>query len=130
MVLTRGRAWSDVLAAGASRRPRGGLSVSASCRLTKEDTLSRSCRLAVCLVVAVTALSAIANAALAADPSPPFNQCPAIGADTSCETLIYIRPDGTLVVLTDPSQPPYDNIEDTLIGVQNDSNATVTRITL
>lgn len=53
--------------------------------------------------------------------TPPFTQCPPVGADTSCETLIVVTDAGTTIV-TDPSQGPYDQIEDTLIGVQNDSS--------
>ena len=55
--------------------------------------------------------------------SPPFNQCPPVGADTSCAVLIVITDSG-VSVFQDPSQGPYDNIEDTLIGVQNNSSHT------
>lgn len=65
----------------------------------------------------------------AATPTPPFNQCPAIGADTSCGLLLVINPDGT-VTAVDGGQPPYDNIEDTLIGVQNNSAVSVPSLTL
>jgi hypothetical protein len=71
-------------------------------------------------------------------PGPPpvhssaamFTQCPPIGFDTGCGILIVVNPDGTVSVQTDPSQPPYDNMEDTLIGVQNNSQAVVTSLTL
>jgi|SRR5579863_2115458 len=56
----------------------------------------------------------------------PFTQCPAVGADTSCAILIRINADGSVTTLTDPSQGPFDGIEDTLIGVQN--NTTLTSI--
>jgi hypothetical protein len=62
--------------------------------------------------------------------SPPFHQCPPVGADTSCAILIEIDSFGSLRVFTDPSQGPYDRIEDTLIGVQNDSSHTVTAFPL
>jgi hypothetical protein len=65
----------------------------------------------------------ISGTAAAAAPSPPFAQCPPIGADTSCAILIYIDDTGAQI-LTDPSQGPYDNIEDTLIGVLNDTTGT------
>jgi hypothetical protein len=51
---------------------------------------------------------------------PPFTQCPPVGADTSCAILIVVTDSG-ISVYTDPSQGPYDQIEDTLIGVQNNS---------
>ncbi len=68
-----------------------------------------------------------APAALAAPPSPPFNQCPAIAGDTSCALLIYIDNTGG-VVLQDNTQGPYDYVEDTLIGVQNNSTVTINSI--
>ncbi|GHG56771.1 hypothetical protein GCM10012320_29420 [Sinomonas cellulolyticus] len=69
---------------------------------------------------------AVAPAASAANPAPPFGQCPSIGASPSCAILIVINPDGSPTVLTDPSVGPYDSIEDTLIGVQNNSGQTIT----
>jgi hypothetical protein len=65
----------------------------------------------------------LTGTALAAAPSPPFNECPAIGADTSCAILIYIDDNGAQI-LTDPSQGVYDGNEDTLIGVLNDTTST------
>jgi hypothetical protein len=59
-----------------------------------------------------------------------FAQCPAIGFDTGCGILIVVNPDGTVSVLTDPSQPPFENVEDTLVGVQNNAQAVVTSLTL
>ncbi|HEY6317974.1 MAG TPA: hypothetical protein VI462_08830 [Acidimicrobiia bacterium] len=43
---------------------------------------------------------------------------------------MVINPDGTVTVLTDPSQGPFDGAEDTLIGVQNNASFTVTHLTL
>ncbi|HEV2378139.1 MAG TPA: hypothetical protein VGS19_38990 [Streptosporangiaceae bacterium] len=64
--------------------------------------------------------------------SPPFNECPAVGSDTSCGVLFIINPDGSVTVLTDPSQGPFDTppVEDTLIGVLNNSNFPVTSLQL
>lgn len=61
---------------------------------------------------------------------PMFTQCPAIGADTGCAILLTINPDGTVTVQTDPSQTPYDGVEDTLVGVQNNSSFPVTTLHL
>ena len=63
-------------------------------------------------------------------PSPPFNQCPAVGEDTGCALLIYVTPSGQAGVAGDPTQAPFDGIEDTLIGVQNDSSAPLSSIPL
>jgi hypothetical protein len=43
--------------------------------------------------------------------------------------VIYITDTGTSV-LTDPSQPPYDGSDDTLVGVVNDSSGTVGSVSL
>ncbi len=73
---------------------------------------------------------AFASTASASPPTPPFTQCPALGFDTSCAILIVVEPNGSLVSYSDPSQGPFDGIEDTLIGVQNNSSATVSSIPL
>jgi len=61
--------------------------------------------------------------------SPPFTQCPAVGADTSCAILIVVT-DKAINVYTDTSQGPFDGIEDTLIGVQNNSSGTLLSLPL
>jgi GDSL-like Lipase/Acylhydrolase family len=77
-------------------------------------------------LLAICALATVlAGPGNAAAPPPPFTQCPAVGADTSCALLIYIDASGTPSVLGDPAQGPYDEIEDTLIGVQNDSSFSI-----
>jgi uncharacterized repeat protein (TIGR01451 family) len=43
---------------------------------------------------------------------------------------LVINPDGSVNVYDDPTQPPYDGSEDALIGVVNNSSATVTHLTL
>jgi hypothetical protein len=55
-----------------------------------------------------------------------ITQCPAIGGDTGCGILITINADGSVTVTTAsaPTQPPYDGVEDTLIGVQNTTTLT------
>jgi hypothetical protein len=73
---------------------------------------------------------AFAGTAAASTPTPPFTQCPALGFDTSCAILIVVEPNGSLVSYTDPSQGPFDGIEDTLIGVQNESSSSVSSIAL
>ena len=67
--------------------------------------------------------------AAASTPTPPFTECPAIGADSSCGLLIEITDSGA-VVYGDPSQGPYDGVEDTLIGVVNDSSKTMGALAL
>src|SRR5947209_17447917 len=46
--------------------------------------------------------------------------CPPVGADTDCGTIITISNAGVSVSST--GQGPYDGIEDTLVGVVNNSN--------
>src|SRR5438552_9145750 len=68
--------------------------------------------------------------ALAAGPNPPFNQCPAIGADLSCGVLVVIDKKGRITGYYDPKQGPYDGGDDTLVGIVNNSLNTVRRIEL
>jgi hypothetical protein len=64
-------------------------------------------------------------------PPPLFTQCPAVGLNTGCRLLIVINPDGSVVILVDPDQSTtYDGSEDTLIGVQNNSNSFVQSLDL
>lgn len=97
----------------------------------KAGGLSKKGRLA-SLVVGVMSASAIGLIAPltvgAANPTPPFNQCPAIGQDQSCGLLIVVNSNGSTSVFGDPSQPPFDGIEDTLVGVLNNSTQTVSII--
>ncbi|HKK13880.1 MAG TPA: PEP-CTERM sorting domain-containing protein [Gammaproteobacteria bacterium] len=77
-------------------------------------------------------LAAVGVAGLVTMPpaqAVPFNQCPSIGSSASCSVLIQW--DGTnFSALTDPSIPPYENIEDTLVGVQNNSDQTLASVDL
>jgi hypothetical protein len=59
--------------------------------------------------------------------TPQFPQCPQVGADVGCQFLIDITPGGT-TVLQDATQGPYENAEDALIGVKNDSSSPISSI--
>lgn len=94
------------------------------------------------LMVAALALSIPLSGFLAAAPAAagtggtsetaPFNECPAVGSDTSCGVLFIIEADGSVTVLTDPTQGPFDTppVEDTLIGVLNKSAFPVSSLQL
>ena len=73
---------------------------------------------------------AAAGAGASTLPVAPFNECPAIGLDTSCAILLVVNADTTVTVLADATQPAYENSEDTLVGVLNQSNNTVFSIPL
>src|ERR1017187_583690 len=91
-------------------------------------SLRRMCLIGLCLL-AMLALGSVASSSASA-ATPPFGQCPPVGADTSCGTLIVINADGSLSAFNDATQGPYDNIEDTLIGVVNNSSTSVSSLTL
>jgi hypothetical protein len=59
-----------------------------------------------------------------------FTQCPPVGADDGCGSLITVNPDGTGSVASDPAQPAYEQSEDTLVGLQNNSPGTVSSVNL
>lgn len=68
-------------------------------------------------------------AAAGGPPSAPFNECPAVGYDTSCGLLIVVDDNGA-TVYGDPTQGPFDGVEDTLIGVRNSSSHTLGHLNL
>jgi hypothetical protein len=89
--------------------------------------------LLVAVAAAVGGASSAPRAAIAIPPpppTPPFTQCPPVGYDTGCAVLIILGPGGTKTTLTDPAQGPFDGVEDTLIGIQNNSGSTVSSFTL
>lgn len=105
----------------ATRMPLGDTMASTSrfCVPTATFPLTRSALFAL-FIIAVSCR--LANA-----------QCPAFGADTTCGVVITITntSSGTLqasVTLT--GQGPYDSIEDTLVGVINNSNTPITALGL
>jgi len=75
-----------------------------------------------------------AGAAWAANTTP----CPAVGSDTNgCEFIIYVTAVNSsgaatqfTVVLNAPDQGPYDGVEDTLVGIVNNSGSVLKSITL
>src|SRR5690349_21321595 len=81
-------------------------------------------------VVVAGLVAVMAAPASAATPVPPFTQCPPIGADTTgCGLLLTINPDGTVTV-TGSGEGPYDGIDDTLVGVQNNSSVPIPKLSL
>jgi hypothetical protein len=66
--------------------------------------------------------------------------CPPIGADTTCGVVLTVidigtgktpcPPGGCVVLSTNTGQPPYDDIEDTLIGVVNSSQVPISSMVL
>jgi hypothetical protein len=59
-----------------------------------------------------------------------FTICPPVGKDTSCGVLVEIGDNGKLTGYFDPTQGPYEDDEDTLVGVINKSSARVDSIQL
>ncbi len=64
-----------------------------------------------------------------AAPQPPFSQCPAVGADTSCGILVQVTSSGTNIY-SDAHQGPYDGADDTLVGVVNATGKTIQSLAL
>ncbi len=81
-------------------------------------------------VLLVGSISQTSRASLTNNTTPPFLQAPPVGADTSAGFLLVIEPGGSLRFKSDPTQPPYDNIEDTLVAVQNNSTKKISAIPL
>src|SRR4051794_417024 len=82
------------------------------------------------LSAATIVIGAAAPAFATTTPTPPFTQCPAIGADTTgCGLLLTINADGTITV-AESGEGPYDGIDDTLVGVQNNSAVAIPKLSL
>ena len=62
-------------------------------------------------------------------PPPKFTQCPAVRLDSGCALLINVTDAGASIA-QDTTQPPYEDDEDALIGVQNDSSGPISSIPL
>lgn len=75
-------------------------------------------RLIKVFLISVASLTGLG--AMQAAQAVPFNQCPAVGSNSAC--AILIEWDGSNFTATvDGSQGPYDGVEDTLVGIQNNS---------
>lgn len=85
---------------------------------------------ALMMLITAMAMLVFASSASASPPTPPFTQCPPVGLDTSCGTLIVVNAGGSLESFNDPTQGPFDGVEDTMIGVQNNSSSPVSSIAL
>jgi hypothetical protein len=97
----------------------------------KRPSVSKHGRKVVSLIAGVAIGSlAFASSASASPPTPPFNQCPALGFDTSCQILLVVNAHGGLESYNDPNQGSYEGKEDFLVGVQNNSASTVGSLTL
>ncbi len=66
----------------------------------------------------------------AATGTPLYPECPAAGPDSGCGVLITVNANGSTTVATDPSQPALDGGSGVLVGVVNDSNTTVSGISV
>jgi hypothetical protein len=83
-------------------------------------------------VVRTVAAGLVAAGLLAATPSGAsalFTQCPPVGVDAGCQYLITLT-DRTTSVQRDPTQGPYEQSEDSLIGVQNNSSKSIAALTV
>jgi hypothetical protein len=81
--------------------------------------------------VAVAMLGIMTGTAAASSPvTPPFTECPAIGAAPGCEILLVVNANDTISVLGDSKVGPYDGSDDTLIGILNNSSGPVPAITV
>lgn len=109
-------------------------SITISNCLNKNGTRAKSrgfCRNAILLAAfAMSLLGLVNQAACAGNTTPPFHQAPPVGADTSAGFLFVIEANGSLRVKSDPTQGPYDNIEDTLCAVQNNSTKSIKSLPL
>jgi hypothetical protein len=67
------------------------------------------------------------SSANVAKAPPLFTQCPPVFANNGCQYLIVLSDTGTTVQF-DPNQGPYEQADDSLIGVQNNSSQPVSAL--
>jgi len=60
----------------------------------------------------------------------PFNECPAIGNDSGCAFLIILNSAGPAQIVANPSVGPFDGHNDSLVGIVNNSGATVDSVSV
>jgi hypothetical protein len=61
----------------------------------------------------------------------PFNECPGVGSDSGCQFLIILNPGGgPASIVSNPNIGPFDGDDDTLVGIFNNSGATVSTVGL
>jgi hypothetical protein len=60
----------------------------------------------------------------------PFEQCPAIGLDSTCEYLIDVKSKTEIKIKQDNTQTFYDGGDDVTVGIQNDSASPISSIHL
>jgi hypothetical protein len=84
------------------------------------------------LIRMVAVLAAVSGVWLfaAGTASAALTQCPVLGYDTGCAILFTVNANGSVTTSTDPTQGPYEGVEDSLIGIQNNSTGNVTSLTL
>lgn len=84
---------------------------------------------AVVLTAAVLGVGAFAASSASA---AMFQQCPPVGNNQGCSQLIVVNHNGSVVVQVDPAAPAsgYDGVEDTLVGLQNNSSRSISSINL
>lgn len=90
------------------------------------------CTLATSLfaLAASTLLAKPADAAIINVSAGSLTQCPAVGAAGSCAAVYRFNANGSVDTLVDSSVPSTDNIEDTLVGVLNNSGHSLDFLTL
>lgn len=78
----------------------------------------------------LSALTGAAAFALASSASAvPTGVCPTIGFSSDCSVVITIQPGGSILIET-TGVGPFDNSEDSLVGVVNNSGGTITSLAI
>ena len=85
---------------------------------------------AVCLAVVLSAVTGVWLFATGAASAATFTQCPTVGYDTGCAVLFTVNANGSVTTSTDGTQGPFEGVEDTLVGVQNNSAGSLRSLTL
>jgi uncharacterized repeat protein (TIGR01451 family) len=102
--------------------------------VTRTAVVAASLTLAVVAIPLFTSAPAGAAGVWTPPTSPattaPFNECPAINADSGCGFLIILPANGPATIVQDTSQGPYDGNDDTLVGILNETGVPIPTVAL
>ncbi|HEX8976221.1 MAG TPA: hypothetical protein VF781_06890 [Solirubrobacteraceae bacterium] len=99
-----------------------------------QSSMARSSwrRLSARTALLTVAVAGICASAASSASAALFPQCPPVGNNQGCSQLILVNHDFSVTVKVDPAAPAsgYDGVEDTLVGVQNNSPGDVSSLNL
>ncbi len=86
--------------------------------------------ISLCTASILATLAVPASASIISVAAGSLGACPTVGAATACAVAYRFNADGSVDTLTDSTISSTDGIEDTLVGIINNSGGTLNSLTL